>query len=118
MAAHERLICDGLALVEGGAGIRFEVDGEEGKVPAFAIRFDGQVHAYLNRCGHIPVELDWQPGKFFDFSGLYLICAVHGALYAPESGHCMGGRCEGRGLVRVPVVERDGAVYVVERENQ
>ena len=49
---------------------------------AFAVRFRGRVRAFLNRCGHLPVELDWEEGRFFDASGLYLICATHGALYA------------------------------------
>jgi nitrite reductase/ring-hydroxylating ferredoxin subunit len=42
---------------------------------AFAIRFRGQAYAYLNECAHVPQEMDWQPGKFFDLSGLYLVCA-------------------------------------------
>jgi len=24
------------------------------------VRFDGKPHAFLNQCGHLPVELDWQ----------------------------------------------------------
>jgi nitrite reductase/ring-hydroxylating ferredoxin subunit len=43
-----------------------------------------------------------------------LICATHGALYDPASGACLGGRCEGRGLKAVPVVERDGNIYCEE----
>jgi hypothetical protein len=33
---------------------------------AFALRFDGVVRAYLNRCAHVPAEMDWQPGEFLD----------------------------------------------------
>jgi nitrite reductase/ring-hydroxylating ferredoxin subunit len=33
---------------------------------AFAIRYKGQVHAYLNRCTHVPMEMDYQPNRFFD----------------------------------------------------
>lgn len=113
---RERLICESSILADGGEGIRFEVERAEGRVPAFAVRYEGQVHAYLNRCGHVPIEIDWQNGKFFDFSGLYLVCATHGALYAPDTGRCIGGRCEGRGLVGVPVVEREGMVYLIESE--
>ena len=80
--------------------------------PAFVVRFRGKACAYLNRCAHMPVEMDWQQGEFFDHSGLYLICATHGALYAPESGRCLGGRCNGKGLVAVAVTERDGCVFV------
>lgn len=116
MAARERLICRSEDLAEGGDGFRFEVDWLGGSEPAFAIRHRGRVHAYLNRCGHVPVELDWQPGRFFDVSGLYLVCATHGALYAPESGACVGGRCNGKGLRPLAVSEHDGCVYLIESD--
>lgn len=116
MAARERLICAADALAEGGDGVRFEVDRDGEMAPAFAIRYRGRVHAYVNRCGHVPTELDWNPGKFFDLSGLYLICATHGALYAPDSGACLGGRCQGRGLTPLRILERDGSVYLMESD--
>lgn len=114
MVAGQRLICASADLPEGGKGVRFEVRFGDRRVPAFAIRWQGRVRAYLNQCGHIPVELDWQPGEFFDFSRLYLICSTHGALYDPATGACLGGRCEGRGLSAVKMVERDGNIYCEE----
>jgi nitrite reductase/ring-hydroxylating ferredoxin subunit len=105
-------------LTEGGPGLRFTVTHRGIDEAAFAVRFHGQVHAYLNRCGHVPVELDWQEGEFFDSSGLYLICATHGALYAPDSGRCLGGRCNGKGLVKVSVTEHDGWVVLIEEGGQ
>ncbi len=111
---NRRLICAGDDLVEGGSGVRFAVDLDGVAEQAFAIRFRGRVHAYLNRCAHLAVELDWQPGEFFDLSGLYLICATHGALYAPDSGHCLGGRCNGKGLVALAVTEHDRQVFLIE----
>ena len=116
MAAGERLICDSVALVDGGNGVRFEVDWQGRQEPAFVIRFRGQVHAYLNRCSHVPIEIDWQHGQFFDFTGLYLVCSTHGALYAPESGACLGGRCNGKGLRPLAVAEKDGRVYLIESD--
>ena len=77
---------------------------------AFAIRFQGVAHAYLNRCTHVAMEMDWQPDRFFDDSGQWLLCASHGAAYAPDSGACAGGPCKG-GLIKIPLVERDGVVY-------
>lgn len=107
-------ICSSAALIDGGDGVRFSVERHGAVEAAFVIRHDRVVHAYLNRCGHIPVELDWQPGKFFDDSGLYLICSTHGALYAPQSGRCQGGRCNGKGLVPIGIIERDGNIYLEE----
>ena len=108
-------ICAARELVDGGDGVRFDwPDAARGGAPAaaFAVRHRGRVFAYLNRCAHVPVELDWLPGKFFDDSGLYLICATHGATYEPASGRCVGGPCRGAGLVALPCEERDGRVRV------
>lgn len=113
MAATKRLICAGAELVDGGAGVRFAIPAGEGSWPAFAIRFKGRVHAYLNRCSHTPVELDWKPGEFFDSGGLYLICSMHGALFDPATGACLLGRCNGRGLVPLELVEEDGGVFLI-----
>jgi nitrite reductase/ring-hydroxylating ferredoxin subunit len=114
MARRERLICASADLIERGRGVRFEVERQGRPVPAFAVRFEGEARAFLNRCGHLPQQLDWQEGEFFDDSRLYLICATHGALYHPGSGACVGGRCAGRGLIPLPVVEHDGRVHVME----
>lgn len=114
MAAHKRLICARADLEEGGRGVRFEVRRMDQPQPAFVIRFGGLPRAYLNRCGHIPVELDYQPGDFFDPSRLYLICSTHGALYDPATGACLGGRCNGRGLTPLTVVEEGDGIYLLE----
>jgi len=111
---NQRLICGSDELVEGGRGVRFKADRHGAGEPAFVVRFRGRVHAYLNRCAHLSVELDWQQGEFFDHSGIYLICATHGALYAPESGSCLGGRCNGKGLTALPVIEHDGRIFLIE----
>ena len=107
-----QLICRSEDLAEGGEGVRFEVENLGQKAPAFVIRWRGQPRAYLNRCGHIPVELDYLPGQFFDYTGHYLVCSTHGALYDPPSGACLGGRCNGVGLEPIPVVERNGGIYL------
>jgi nitrite reductase/ring-hydroxylating ferredoxin subunit len=114
MARRERLICAAGDLAEQGRGVRFELERFGQPRQAFVVRFDGEPRAFLNQCGHVPVELDWQVGEFFDDSRLYLICSTHGALYHPASGQCVGGRCAGRGLIPVPVVERDGHIYLTE----
>lgn len=117
-ALNLRRICPRGELIEGGPGLRFSVQYCGSEEAAFAVRFRGRAYAFLNRCGHVPVELDWQQGEFFDSSGLYLICATHGALYAPDSGRCLGGRCNGKGLVTVPVDEHNGWVVLTEEGGQ
>ena len=116
MAENERLICPSAALTDGGPGVRFKLKQGVQEQSAFVIRYDERVYAYLNSCAHIPVELDWLEGEFFDKAGLYLICATHGATYEPATGHCIMGPCKGSHLVAVPVIERDGNVYVLEQD--
>lgn len=109
-----RLICESSELLDGGRGCCFTVLRHGIEEPAFAVRHRGVAYAYLNRCAHVPTQLDWVPGVFFDDQGEYLICGTHGALYAPDSGRCVGGRCNGKGLLALRIVEQDGQVFLVE----
>lgn len=118
MAAGKRLICPSAALVERGDGVRFEVGEGATASPAFAVRYGGRVYAYLNRCAHVPVQMDWMEGKFFDMSRHLLICAVHGAHYDPRDGRCVMGPCRGARLSALAVEECDGMVYLVERSGR
>jgi nitrite reductase/ring-hydroxylating ferredoxin subunit len=104
-------LCEAGALRDGGAGLRFAVEVGGEVATGFLVRHGGKVRGYLNRCAHVAMELDWQPGQFFDGEGRWLTCATHGALYDPASGSCAGGPCVGRGGLRpLKVVEREGAV--------
>ena len=105
------LICPAAQVEEGGKGVRFKLTafGDDGT--GFVVRYDGKAYAYLNRCAHVPIELDWAEGEFFESSGLYLMCATHGAIYVPESGFCAGGPCKGGRLRPITVSERDGQLY-------
>ena len=78
---------------------------------AFALRFDGAVRAYLNRCVHVPTEMDWQEGEFLDMNKRWILCSIHGATYEPSDGHCVAGPCGKGRLTVLPVQERDGQVY-------
>jgi len=103
-------VCAADLLLERGKAVRFIVDCDGEMAPAFAVRVYGKVRAYLNRCTHVPVELDWQPGDLFDLSRQFFVCSIHGAYYSPEDGHCMGGPCRG-GLTPVPIKEEGGQVW-------
>lgn len=105
-------ICPGEVLEDGGRGVRFDVLVGGRLTPAFVIRFDGRVYGYLNQCAHVPMELDWSEGQFFETSGLYLVCATHGAMYEPDTGHCVGGPCRGGALQPVRVEERASGASV------
>ncbi len=117
MADTQRLICQSSALADGGRGMRFTLEWHGVTAAAFVVRYAGRVHAYLNRCAHIPIELDWLEGEFFDKFGLYLICSTHGATYEPATGYCIMGPCKGQHLTALQVAERGGNVYLMENEN-
>lgn len=114
MAPRERVIAASGALAERGTGIRFEIEREGRLLPAFAIRVDGTVRAYLNACAHQGLELDWNPRHFFDREAQHLVCEAHGAVYGPSDGRCSGGPCRGKGLVPLSIVEREGQVLLIE----
>jgi nitrite reductase/ring-hydroxylating ferredoxin subunit len=105
----ERAVCPSEDLAEASLGVRFPIDAATN---GFAIRFLGQVRAYVNRCPHLGTELDWQPGDFFEESGLYLVCSTHGAIFEPDTGKCVAGPCRGASLEPMQVREREGQVFV------
>jgi len=105
-------VCEGSRLQERADGVRFQVGLHGETVPAFVLRIDGRPVAYLNRCTHVPVELDWNPGRFLDDTGTVIVCTTHGAVYDAADGGCVGGPCRGRGLDRLPCREAEGWVEV------
>ncbi|MCU0928472.1 MAG: Rieske 2Fe-2S domain-containing protein [Burkholderiaceae bacterium] len=111
MAEAALRLCRADELVERGRAVAFDVLWRGEPVRAFALRFDGRVVAYVNRCVHVPSELDWLPGEFLDAERRFVVCAVHGATYEPADGRCVGGPC-GRGRLQpIRVEERGGDVY-------
>ncbi len=103
-------LCQSTDLEDSGSAVPFEVRHFSQSCAAFAVRYEGRVYAYLNRCSHVPMEMDYQPNQFFDASGHWLMCATHGAMYAPQTGQCLMGPCRG-GLVRIETSETEGVVH-------
>lgn len=112
MSAQDEWIflCVSEKLEDSGLAASFEVvyDGE--CLRAFAVRYQQKVQAYLNRCSHVAMELDWKPDHFFDASGQWLICAAHGAMYAPDTGEGVAGPCRG-GLVKIRLLENEQGIF-------
>ena len=109
--AQPQLICMSQELAERGRAVVFDLLEYGRPVRGFVLRFDGSVVGYLNRCVHVPTEMDWQPGEMLDSSRQWILCSMHGAAYHPADGRCAGGPC-GRGrLTSLQVEEREGNVY-------
>ena len=86
--------------------IKFKIkDLDNNSLEAFLIFYNGNYYAYLNKCKHLEVELDWEPNNFFDEENIYIVCATHGALYQPHNGLCVAGPCKGEKLDQLKILE-------------
>lgn len=106
------MICEASALAEAGTGVRFDWAPAGGEGKGFVVRHAGAARAYVNRCPHLGTELDWQPGEFFEETGLYLMCSTHGAIFDPSNGLCVAGPCRGARLEAIAVEERQGRILI------
>jgi nitrite reductase/ring-hydroxylating ferredoxin subunit len=52
------LTFDSADLLEKGDGLRFSMPALGPHASGFVVRFQGKAYAYVNRCAHVPVELD------------------------------------------------------------
>lgn len=80
------------------------------EVEAFVVNHDGELYAYVNRCCHIPMTMDWIDNQFLSEDGSYIQCATHGALYQPDTGACVAGPPVGKCLTQVPLTIRDQVI--------
>jgi nitrite reductase/ring-hydroxylating ferredoxin subunit len=104
-------LCASAALEESGKAVVFDVLLWRRPARAFALRFEARLVAYLNRCAHVPTEMDWRPGEFLDDERRFIVCSMHGAVSEPTTGRCIAGPCAGARLMKIEVVEREGQVY-------
>jgi len=103
-------LCQSADLRDSSRAVPFEVLYFSQRCTAFAVRYAGTVYAYLNRCSHVPMEMDYLPNEFFDSTGHWLMCATHGAMYAPQTGQCRMGPCRG-GLIKIATSETQAGVH-------
>jgi len=99
--------------LEPGQTAEFELIRGGRRIHSFLVNHGGGHHAYVNRCPHAGTPLDWWPNEFFTEDGRYLICATHGAVFAPDTGLCVDGPCPGARLERLTVA-RHGDDLVVD----
>jgi nitrite reductase/ring-hydroxylating ferredoxin subunit len=90
-------LCSTADIPEGGAR-GFDKDAQQ----YIVVREQQSFYVYRNRCPHMGVALNWLPDDFVDPHSDLLRCAMHGALFLPETGECVAGPCSGQFLNRVP----------------
>ena len=81
---------------------KFTLSNGKYSVEGMLLNYQGTLHAYVNRCPHIGISLDWVDNQFFTLDGRYLMCANHGATFEPATGECIWGPCVGTALQSVP----------------
>ena len=99
--------------IKPGESRKFLLPIEGADEECFIVNFRGEFHAYVNRCRHVPIAMDWVDNHFFAEGGGFLMCQTHGALYDPVSGECVAGpaiAC-GKFLFRVPLEVERGSIY-------
>jgi len=92
--------------------LRSEPDGSEIPWHIIVVRWDRKLHAYVNRCPHQGVHLDWEPNQFLDGDGTRIICGKHGSLFEVATGECVDGPCRGAQLEPVRLCVLDGDICV------
>lgn len=103
--------CPAAALAP-GATATFRLTRAGGAVEGFVVNHGGGFHAWVNRCPHLGTPLDLWPNEFLSGDGTALVCATHGAVFAPDTGRCTAGPCAGDALTALPL-RRDGDDLVV-----
>jgi nitrite reductase/ring-hydroxylating ferredoxin subunit len=78
---------------------------------ALLVNYQGDFFAYVNRCPHTGITLDWVNNQFFSVDHRYLMCATHGAVFEPPTGECIWGPCVGLSLQSVPIEIENGRIY-------
>ncbi len=110
MLQDEQVVVARVGEIEPGGTKKFvlQVDGRE--VECFVVNYDGRLFAYVNRCRHVPMTMDWVENQFLTEDGRYILCATHGAAYEPETGECIFGPPCGKILDRVPLTIKGNRV--------
>jgi nitrite reductase/ring-hydroxylating ferredoxin subunit len=99
-----------LDLIADGKARNFVLQMKAGRFHGFVVRKGEAVFGYVDRCPHAGLPLTQTLDDYLTPDGALIACSWHGALFAPETGVCVGGPCMGQALTSWPVTVRDGAI--------
>ncbi len=118
MTADSLVLCR-LEDIEDGEGKGFTLTRDGARQEIFVVRDGAQVYGYRNLCPHAGSALDWQPDRFMNGDGSYVMCHTHGALFRIEDGYCVAGPCAGKSLTPVPVaLDAAGGIRLAMKEQE
>ena len=91
----------------------------QGRDTLLVVRWRGVVRAWLNRCPHMDVAMQYRKDRFMSGDGQHIVCFAHGALFRPDDGLCVLGPCVGQTLHQQPIViDEGGAVWLMDTPAQ
>jgi nitrite reductase/ring-hydroxylating ferredoxin subunit len=99
-----------LDLIAEGKARNFVLQMKAGRFHGFVLRRGEAVFGYVDRCPHAGLPLTQTLDDYLTQDGSLIACSWHGALFAPETGACVGGPCMGQALTAWPVTVRDGTI--------
>jgi nitrite reductase/ring-hydroxylating ferredoxin subunit len=85
----------------------------QGRDTLLVVRWKGELSAWLNRCPHLDVAMQYRKDRFMSADGQHIVCYAHGALFRPDSGMCVLGPCLGQSLQRQAItLDEQGGVWL------
>ena len=109
-------LCPLSELVEG------ECRGIHASASAYAdvilLRRNDQLYAYRNCCPHSAAPMEDGPNEFLDYTGHYIRCALHGALFRITDGYCIEGPCRGRSLEPLTLQVENDIIFTLEKPSK
>ena len=96
------VLCSTLDIADPGSKA-FQLMNNGEILDIFVVKKDGQFHAFINRCPHTGVNMEWLEDQFLDRDQNYVQCTTHDALFEIETGHCIHGPCAGDNLTPVKI---------------
>ena len=95
-----------------GNAKEFSLNIDHNSVDIFILHSSQFFFAYLNKCPHTGVTLNWQPDQFFDIDNRFIQCSTHGALFQINDGYCVRGPCVGAKLQSLPLKIDANEIFV------
>jgi nitrite reductase/ring-hydroxylating ferredoxin subunit len=105
------VLCPAQEVVEGTAR-GFDLE-DEGQDSIFAVRIEGALKVWRNRCPHNDAPMAWRKDGYLNAEATRIVCHAHGAEFLPQSGLCVQGPCLGDRLTAAPFEINEGGEICV-----
>lgn len=103
-----------LSTIPDGGARNYVLQMRAGRFHGFVVRRGGEAWGYVDRCPHMGLPLAQVLDQYLAPGGDLIACSWHSALFALDTGLCVGGPCAGARLTRWPVAVIDGDLVTAE----